>query len=323
MSDDNKKATPEKNLVLNRDGKPIPQHIIDRVQGRSKEEIAILINQNSHKPPFLNALVRDPHKDIGRNDPCPCGSGMKFKKCCLSKPAATQEPQRQHVTTMTGEIFLPIRLYYKVHSKDGVEVVFRQLDCMEYEPDGDRWTWLFDSEARNIKFKYPYSSIPVDRRPIILGSFFCRIDTEMYLDVGSIDRAVKAIEFFDRKISRSIAEVEFFAIYNKITTTEAEHPGPCFDQLFADVQTDQIDNKMEEHIAKMGDAVKAGTLLDIINDRKFDLVDAHRVNYYEDGLDQFTMSLEMREAVAVARWSGQPDYCMNDLIKDTVFRRKS
>ncbi|MCP4138456.1 MAG: hypothetical protein GY754_46290 [bacterium] len=24
-------------------------------------------------------------KDPGRNDPCPCGSGLKFKKCCLSK----------------------------------------------------------------------------------------------------------------------------------------------------------------------------------------------------------------------------------------------
>lgn len=24
---------------------------------------------------------------IGRNDPCPCGSGLKYKKCCLSKSA--------------------------------------------------------------------------------------------------------------------------------------------------------------------------------------------------------------------------------------------
>jgi hypothetical protein len=24
---------------------------------------------------------------VGRNDPCPCGSGLKFKKCCLNKPA--------------------------------------------------------------------------------------------------------------------------------------------------------------------------------------------------------------------------------------------
>ena len=25
---------------------------------------------------------------IGRNDPCPCGSGKKYKKCCLYKGAA-------------------------------------------------------------------------------------------------------------------------------------------------------------------------------------------------------------------------------------------
>ena len=24
--------------------------------------------------------------EVGRNDPCPCGSGLKYKKCCLSKP---------------------------------------------------------------------------------------------------------------------------------------------------------------------------------------------------------------------------------------------
>lgn len=28
--------------------------------------------------PYIN-----PNRDIGRNDPCPCGSGKKFKKCCM------------------------------------------------------------------------------------------------------------------------------------------------------------------------------------------------------------------------------------------------
>jgi hypothetical protein len=28
--------------------------------------------------------VENPFKGIGRNDPCPCGSGKKFKKCCLA-----------------------------------------------------------------------------------------------------------------------------------------------------------------------------------------------------------------------------------------------
>ena len=29
----------------------------------------------------------------GRNDPCACGSGKKFKQCCSSKPAQTVSPQ--------------------------------------------------------------------------------------------------------------------------------------------------------------------------------------------------------------------------------------
>jgi hypothetical protein len=31
----------------------------------------------------------NPYKGVGRNDPCPCGSGKKFKKCCLDKLAAS------------------------------------------------------------------------------------------------------------------------------------------------------------------------------------------------------------------------------------------
>lgn len=30
------------------------------------------------------APLENPYKDVGRNDPCPCGSGKKFKKCCLT-----------------------------------------------------------------------------------------------------------------------------------------------------------------------------------------------------------------------------------------------
>ena len=30
----------------------------------------------------LAGPVVNPYRDVGRNDPCPCGSGKKFKKCC-------------------------------------------------------------------------------------------------------------------------------------------------------------------------------------------------------------------------------------------------
>jgi Protein of unknown function (DUF1186)/SEC-C motif len=37
-------------------------------------------------PPLFGVLsepIRNPLRGVGRNDPCPCGSGKKFKKCCL------------------------------------------------------------------------------------------------------------------------------------------------------------------------------------------------------------------------------------------------
>ncbi|MDH3605328.1 MAG: SEC-C metal-binding domain-containing protein, partial [Candidatus Tectomicrobia bacterium] len=30
---------------------------------------------------------------IGRNDPCPCGSGKKFKKCCVTRPPAQESAE--------------------------------------------------------------------------------------------------------------------------------------------------------------------------------------------------------------------------------------
>ena len=34
--------------------------------------------------PSSGAPVVNPFRDVGRNDPCPCGSGKKYKKCCLA-----------------------------------------------------------------------------------------------------------------------------------------------------------------------------------------------------------------------------------------------
>ena len=44
-----------------------------------------LANQNQdHAQSSAEQLpIKNKLRDIGRNDPCPCGSGKKFKKCCL------------------------------------------------------------------------------------------------------------------------------------------------------------------------------------------------------------------------------------------------
>lgn len=38
---------------------------------------------------------------IGRNDPCPCGSGKKYKKCCLSKDEVVRAKELVSVSEMS------------------------------------------------------------------------------------------------------------------------------------------------------------------------------------------------------------------------------
>ena len=38
--------------------------------------------QDRNKPPPQGAIAVRTTPKIGRNDPCPCGSGKKYKKCC-------------------------------------------------------------------------------------------------------------------------------------------------------------------------------------------------------------------------------------------------
>lgn len=55
-------------------------------------DVEYLLNRNSSggkehgrmkRPNYATVKNEDP--SIGRNDPCPCGSGLKYKKCCLGK----------------------------------------------------------------------------------------------------------------------------------------------------------------------------------------------------------------------------------------------
>ena len=42
------------------------------------------------EPPSLIDNLKGKKKKIGRNAPCPCGSGKKYKKCCLNKTSQLQ-----------------------------------------------------------------------------------------------------------------------------------------------------------------------------------------------------------------------------------------
>ncbi|MCE5323397.1 preprotein translocase subunit SecA [bacterium] len=43
------------------------------------------MGEDQAKMAKVAATIKGKHGKIGRNDPCPCGSGKKFKKCCMGK----------------------------------------------------------------------------------------------------------------------------------------------------------------------------------------------------------------------------------------------
>jgi SWIM/SEC-C metal-binding protein len=59
-----------------------------------ENEVVVVVGVEPNKSEDLTdieraLLAREPARAaprIGRNDPCPCGSGKKFKKCCVDQP---------------------------------------------------------------------------------------------------------------------------------------------------------------------------------------------------------------------------------------------
>jgi hypothetical protein len=69
--------------------------------------------QASHRRSVRNDSTKPAQgggRKIGRNDPCLCGSGKKYKKCCISKvtePEANTESPRRRVPEWEVEVVLP------------------------------------------------------------------------------------------------------------------------------------------------------------------------------------------------------------------------
>ena len=72
---------------------------------------------------------------VGRNDPCPCGSGKKFKKCCAAKGETTTAGLTAAIRMKGGVSFDPAADAYRaiVHSWDNAECVGEPLEWQSVE----------------------------------------------------------------------------------------------------------------------------------------------------------------------------------------------
>ena len=58
---------------------------VDEATMTLKQKLGMQVSK--HDGSSILGKLRVKHKNSLRNKPCPCGSGLKFKKCCWSKVA--------------------------------------------------------------------------------------------------------------------------------------------------------------------------------------------------------------------------------------------
>jgi len=273
---------------------------------------------------------------LSRNDACHCGSGKKYKKCCLSKdeqqivspnsgksgqalPKQGSVSEESILATLTGEYVQPVRLCYKVYNKQAIHgKIFKNMNCMSYDKTKSRWVWLFDYEAKNLSFQKNYKDIPEKLRPIVIGSFFTDNDDEMHLDIKSPERAEHAIVFFDKYISRDIAEVTDAIILNRLVKKKEMDLLNDFDNFFKDVVIVDKGKEFDEMAEKAKDEDNpTDFFLKFIENIAGNIipdVERIRTNYYEDGIASFKYSLQIQKTIAMNKFNGK-EMTNNDVIK--------
>jgi hypothetical protein len=234
------------------------------------------------------------------------------------------------LATVTGDFFQPVRLHYRVANQNRLLAAFKKLRCLDEDPPRRRWVWLYEHEARGLRFKHSYNQLPRHLHPIVIGSIFLRTKGTMLLDLRSCERAILAVPFFDRHISRKIARVTEAEVVNKLFSTDNPQLAP--DDLFDHQPSTAVDSEAElrktaELTAPVQDPQEKLRIATeyMESQAKCPLPEIERfpVHFYEDGIGGFQSALRMRQVVALQHWLGNTEYTLFDVIRSITSSMQS
>lgn len=145
---------------------------------------------------------------IGRNEPCPCGSGKKYKKCCLNKP-------KENIKDFIGDIDLSdifeshndyihnrkvknpeineklLNIYDNSDSLSAKEIIDGYLDVMNYVLD-----YATEKDIHTIK--------ELDEEDLV-GDFLINIIGDFEMEIFNLDKEDYDLnitnQYFDRLIT--------------------------------------------------------------------------------------------------------------------------
>jgi hypothetical protein len=233
------------------------------------------------------------------------------------------------ISTYTGEPEQPVRIYFRVYNAKTVLGVFKKLRCVYFEPARNCWRWIYDHEAKKIRFDISYNKVPKQYRPVVLGDFFFRGDQEMFLDVRSFERASKAIAFFYHRINRRAAEITKIRVVNKFFSNSEplleERLTPPFDYFFErdDIEIpdpQELENKLQDIEQEIEDKDTRMAAFDAYIEEQITKtlpeIEEIPAHIYEDGLIHLEMSLIIRHMEATEHWNGNKNYNRLDVFQD-------
>ena len=125
---------------------------------------------------------------VGRNDPCPCGSGRKFKKCCLHNPPGTGD-------RTSGE------LRFEPGSYGGPDGYMPSLACFKESSSGEK--------VYRFVLANPSSIVDSEHDAVVQA-------TTDFSEACRVDDATGSSEAMGRQLSgRGYVVVEDFKIISK------------------------------------------------------------------------------------------------------------
>ena len=102
---------------------------------------------------------------IGRNEPCPCGSGLKYKRCCLQKDK-TEESAASPMQQLRLSLMAEIEKIQRA-AKQGEEIV-RELGVFVLwaNSEGDAWLMeVSESDTVQVAREGEQLDFPIDENP--------------------------------------------------------------------------------------------------------------------------------------------------------------
>lgn len=237
------------------------------------------------------------------------------------------QKEKQMVSVKTGEPYQPVRIYYDLFKKKTVLSAFQKLKCMEYDAASERWNWLYEAEAKKLRFSNSYGTLRPADKPLILGYFTFRGEDQMLLDLRSSERAMHALDFFDKRINRYAANPTRLRIVNRIFEVDDMpnreiHPSldPFFDRDDVRCLAKEMEAAFDKIAAEYADDPegKEKAVSDYMN-QNMDQPhpEIEELIIHPDKIDRLglPMALQMRQVEAFEHWRGNFTFRASQLVQ--------